>query len=161
MAKRFRFQLETLLKVRRLREREAQRKVAAKYAELARLDETIRQTSAAISEQQAALLAAQRAPRVETLQLSRGRAWVGYLRSTALQQQALRAARARELETLQAELRDARTQTRVLEKLRERRWTTYLHERKAGDQAAADELAQQLHNSEDAEIALAVENDRP
>jgi len=53
-----------------------------------------------------------------------------------------------ELHKLQAEFQAARTQARIIERLRERRWDQYVRDRERRDQAAADELAQQLHGSE-------------
>jgi flagellar protein FliJ len=146
MAKRFRFRLATLLKVRRLREREAKRKVGAKSAEIARTDELNRRTLAEISSHQAALLADQRDGRIEPLTLTRGRVWVGHLRGVLLQGQAHHAALTLELQELQAQLRQARTQTRAIEMLRERRWAAYRKQRTTQSQAAADELAQQMHS---------------
>jgi hypothetical protein len=82
MARRFRFRLQTLLRVRQLREREAKRKVAAKQAEIARLDRLNEQTTEEILRQQEALLAGQRQGQLDPLALQRGRAWIAYLRKT-------------------------------------------------------------------------------
>ena len=145
MAKRFQFRLETLLSVRRLREREAQRKVATKSAEIARLDQQNRRAASEISRRQSELLRTQDRGRLDAGELTRIRAWVANLRSAILQRQRLRAGLVSELEGLQAELGEARKQTRIIEKLRERRWEAYLTLRNRREQAAADELAQQLH----------------
>lgn len=148
MARRFQFRLQTLLEVRQLREREAKRRVAAKSAEIARVDLLNSQTRSAITGQQEALLAAQQRGRLDPLELQRGRAWIAYLRKTIATRLGQRAALEQELRTLQAELRDARTQTRIIEKLRERRWDEYAHNRARREQAEADELAQQLQGLE-------------
>jgi len=50
------------------------------------------------------------------------------------------------LQQLQGVWHAVRTQARVIEKLRERRWEQYVHERARKEQAASDELAQQLHS---------------
>lgn len=147
MARRFRFPLQTLLKVRRLRERETKRKVAAQSAEIARLDRLDEATRAEIVVQQRALLERQQQAELEPRDLSRGWAWIAYLRQTLSQRQKLRAEMVVRLERLQAEFRDARRDRRVIEELRERRWAQYVHARERGDQAVADELAQQLHTS--------------
>jgi flagellar FliJ protein len=144
VAKRFRFRLDTLLKVRRLREREAKRKVAAKHAEIARLDRLDQQTAREILKSQAALRHSQQPGSLDLETLARGRAWIGYLRKTAVERQALRATLVRELEQLQSQWREARTQTRILEKLRQRRWDEYVRRRQRREQGEADELAQQL-----------------
>jgi flagellar FliJ protein len=145
MARRFEFRLETLLRVRQLREREAKRKVAAQRAEIARLDRLDRQTADEISRQQAELLEGQRAGRVDPLTLQRGRAWIGHLRRTIALRQVQRTEMLAQLQQLQGVWRAARTQARIIEKLRERRWEQYVRDRARKEQAAADELAQQLH----------------
>lgn len=145
MARRFRFPLQTLLKVRRLREREAKRKVAAQHAEIARLDQLDQAARREIAARQGALLDHQRHRYLDPRDLSRGWSWIAHLRSTMAQRQALRAEMVKELERLQAEFRAARQQTRIIEKLRERRWDEYSRDRRRHEQAAADEVAQQLH----------------
>lgn len=144
MAKRFRFRLQTLLRVRQLREREAKRKVAAQRAEIARLDRLNEQTAAEIARQQADLLSAQQQGLLDPLALQRGHAWIAYLRRTIVTRQVHRAAQLEQLQQLQAAWREARTQMRIIEKLRERRWQEYAHDRQRREQATADELAQQL-----------------
>lgn len=145
MAKKFAFRLETLLRVRGLREREAKRNVAAKRAEIARLDALDRQTADEIQAEQETLLSGQSGARLEPLALQRGRAWIAHLRRTialrAVQRQQLQA----ELAALLAAWREARKQQRIIEKLRERRWSEYVAARDKADQAADDEMAQQLH----------------
>ena len=148
MARRFQFRLETLLRVRQLREREAKRKVAAKRAEIALVDRLNTQTVEEISRQQAALLAGQREGRLDPLTLQRGRAWIGHLRRTIGQRHVQRAELLAQWQELQAAWHAARTQARIIEKLRERRWEEYVHDRERKEQAAADELAQQLHRHE-------------
>jgi len=145
VARRFHFPLETLLKVRRLHEREAKRKVAAQRAGIARLDQADRATRREISAQQEALLHNQRQPHLSAAELARGWAWITYLRSTITQRQVVRAEMVRELERRQAAFRESRKQTRTIEKLRARRWDEYVRDRRRREQAAADELAQQLH----------------
>jgi flagellar FliJ protein len=164
VAKRFRFQLETLLRVRQLREREAQRKVAAKRAEIAQLDRFNEQTAREISEQQNALLRDQQPGQVNPTRLVRGRAWIMHLRGVIAQREAQRAVLARALEQLLTELRQARTQTRIIEKLRQRRWDAYRRQRDRREQAEADELAQQLQTLPEVRTAregLAVDAAQP
>lgn len=145
MARRFRFRLQTLLKVRQLREREAQRKVAGKRAAIARLDQLDEQTGVEISRQQAALLGGQECAQLDALELQRGRAWIAYLRKTIGLRQPQRVELQQQLQQLQDQLRTARTQTRIIEKLYQRRWDEYADNRKRREQADADELARQLH----------------
>jgi len=145
MAKRFTFRLQPLLDVRELHEREAKRRVAAKGAEIARLDQLNEQTVREILRQQEYLLAAQQTGQLNPLDLQRGRAWIAHLRKTIGVRQAQKAGLQEELRVLQEQLREARTQTRIIEKLRQRRWNEYADRRDKQEQAAADELAQQLH----------------
>jgi len=145
MARRFHFPLETLLNVRRLHEREAKRKVAAQQAEIARLDQLNAATREAITARQEALLRDQSTGALRTVDLSRGRAWIAHLRNTLAQRVAQRIELVRTLGQLQAEFRDARRATRIIEKLRERRWNEFAHDRARREQSASDELAQQLH----------------
>ena len=53
-----------------------------------------------------------------------------------------------QLDKLMNEWRLARQNTRVIEKLREKRWGEYVQGRNFEEQAAADELAQQMHGFE-------------
>jgi flagellar FliJ protein len=147
VARRFRFQLEALLRVREVREREAKRKVGAKRAEIARIDDLNRQCAEEISRHQDRLRQGQLGT-LDTAELARQRAWIAYLRGTVVERQALRAAMIKELERLREELREARKQKRIIEKLRQRRWDEYIRNRKRSEQAEADELAQQLHRCE-------------
>ena len=144
MAKRFRFSLETLLRVRDVREREATRKVGLKQAEIARLDQLNRQTADEISVRQRALRQQQQGA-LTPENLVRERAWIAYLWRTIVERQTQRAALVSELRELQEAWRQARKQKRIIEKLRERRWQQYFKDRKRHEQAESDELARQLH----------------
>ncbi|MEW6251418.1 MAG: hypothetical protein AB1716_12280, partial [Planctomycetota bacterium] len=143
MPRRFVFRLETLLRVRELREREAQRKLAARRAELARLDRLNDETARAILRQQAELRAAQ-GGLLDPLRLQRGRAWIAHLRRTMTLRQAQRAELVARIDELAAAWREARKQKRMIAELRARRWSEYVLLRDREEQAASDELAQQL-----------------
>ena len=145
MARRFKFQLETVLRVRTLREREAARRVGEKRAEIARVDQHITDCHDAVARCQQQLLTQQNAESIDTPALVGGRAWIVQLRLQIAQHQAHRAQRLRELDELTAVWRAARTQQRILEKLRERRLAEHKHNAARREQADADELAQQLH----------------
>jgi flagellar FliJ protein len=145
VARRFHFRLQTLLRVRELHEREAKRNVAAKQAEIARLELLNEQTVEEIRRQQEVLLETQRQARPDPLELQRGRAWTGHLRREIADRQALRGQMLEQLGELQGRYQEARKQRRIVEKLRERRWSEYARGRERQQQAVADELAQQLH----------------
>lgn len=144
MAQRFEFRLQTLLDVRALREREAKRNAALQRAKIAQLDQLDAQAQAEIEAQQKTLLAAQTAGALHTPDLQRGRAWVAYLRRSIAERGQMRAALRRELQDLLVALREARRQTRTLEKLREKQQAAYRRERDRREQAESDELALQL-----------------
>lgn len=144
MAQRFEFRLQTLLDVRAVREREAKRNVALQRAKIAQLDQLDTQAQAEIEAQQKALFSAQTGGALHTPDLQRGRAWVAYLRRSIAERGQMRATLRRELQDLLVALREARRQTRTLEKLREKQQAAYRRERGRREQAESDELALQL-----------------
>lgn len=145
MARRFQFSLQTLLRVRELREREARRRLGAKHAELAQVEGLVESTHRQIAAQQDAQRAAQHVGALDAAQLVRRRTWVAHLRRTLAEQQTHRAQLQRELAQLQAALAEARRQTKTIEKLRERRFEAWKRDASRAEQAQAEELAQQLH----------------
>ncbi len=144
MAKRFQFRLQTLLDVRKMREQEAQRAVAAKRAEIVRVDQLNEQTFAEIAIHQDALRTAQAQGAIDPVGLARGRAWIAHLRNSIARRQQEKGVLLEQLRELQDRLRDARTQTRIIEKLREKRWDAYRKDRDKRERLELDELAQQL-----------------
>jgi flagellar export protein FliJ len=151
VAQRFVFRLETLLRVRTLREQEAKRKVGAKRAEIARVDQLNDATQTEIDTRQRDLRQQQDRHVLDPLELQGGRAWIAHLRRQIATRMQQKAGLQDELRTLRDALRQARTQTRVLEKLRERRQREYDRTRRRREQAEADELAQQLHQRQGAQ----------
>lgn len=144
MPRRFRFRLETVLRVRELREREAKRKVGAKLAEIAALDQLNQQSATEISRRQDDLNRSQQAEFLDPRSLSGGRAWISFLRRSIAQRQMTKASLLKELDQLRSELVAARTQTRILEKLRERKLETWKREGQLREQAEMDEVARRL-----------------
>jgi flagellar export protein FliJ len=144
VARRFHFRLETVLRVRTLREREARRRVGAKLAEIAGVDRINTQTLAEISTRQAQLLDRQRSSTLDPRALASERAWVNFLRRGVAERQTLKAALRRELDALRDELRAARSQMKAIEKLRERRHTEWKRDVAVREQTESDELARQL-----------------
>jgi flagellar FliJ protein len=144
VAKRFRFRLETVLRVRKLREREARRKLAVEYEKVARLDALITQTREEIENQMSALRLAQQTATLDPAAIVRGHAWSHHLQRMLLQQQELRSKAQQKVEQALGVLREARRASRAIEKLREKQWETYVAERDKQDQAEIEELAQQL-----------------
>ena len=147
MARRFQFRLQTLLRVRELREREAKRKVGLKQAEIARLDQLDRQAAEQISAHQQVLREQQSRARLAPVELSREQAWIAYLHHTIVERQAIRAGLVSELEALRNEWHAARRRKRMVETLRDRRWDEYTKNHARREQAESDELARALHVS--------------
>jgi len=145
MAQAFKFRLATVLRVRELREREAKRRVGAKAAEIARLDQQVRRTQEEIFRQQNVLTGLQDKPSLDPAALRQSRAWIAHLRHEVGQLHVQRSQEQAALEILRKAHQEARVQTRILEKLRERRWSEYRHERASIEQGLSDELAQTLH----------------
>ncbi|TWT45437.1 flagellar biosynthesis chaperone [Phycisphaerae bacterium RAS1] len=143
--RRFAFRLETLLRVRRLREQEIKRRFGMKLAEIARVDGDNLATSREIEAQQQALRRRQSETNVDPSDLARGRAWIAHLRKTIVQRRILRQSLTQELEAIRTDLRRAQTDTKSLEKLRERRHGEYQDARERREQATIDEVAQQLY----------------
>lgn len=147
MPRRFRFRLETVLRVRELREREAKRKVGAKMAEIAALDQLNQQAVTEIKKRQQDLGQSQQAEHLDTRELSSGRAWIAFLRRSIAQRQMTKSSLLTELEKLRAELVAARTQTRILEKLRERKHEIWKREGQLREQAEMDDVARRMQRS--------------
>ncbi|RMF71180.1 MAG: flagellar export protein FliJ [Planctomycetota bacterium] len=145
MSRRFRFRLETLLRVRQLREDEATRRLAQQQAEIARIDAQKAELLERIREIQTELLARQSTACPEPADLARRRAWVAHLRRRIADGDRLRAEKSEQLERLRDAWRTARTQKRVIEKLRERRAAEHRHAARRREQRDAWELAQRLH----------------
>jgi flagellar FliJ protein len=144
MPRAFQFRLETLLRVRRLREREAQRNLAAKQAEIARVERLSRQAADELRACRDELLGAQERSALDPPLLVRQRAWIAHVHRSLLEQESLKARLIGERRELQEVLRNARTQVRMLEKLRGKRWEEYARRARHDRQAASDELARTL-----------------
>lgn len=149
-AGRFTFRLQTLLRVRELREREARRKLSAKQAEIARIDQWNRETADEVSRIQRRIVECQSATTMDVRELTRQRAWASHLRRTIVERQVARQSLVAQLDALRGELHTARTQTRVIEKLRERRFGEWKRDRALSEQTQMDEVARQLHGHDPA-----------
>ncbi len=144
MARRFRFQLETLLRVRELRQREAERRLAARQADLVRLDHLRDETAREVSVCQERLRERQ-AGKIDPRDLTARQAWIVHLRRCLASAEQQRAALQQELRDLRQNVQVARTQTRMLEKLRARRKDEHRRTVNHQQQNATEEVARQLH----------------
>lgn len=145
--KRFTFPLETLLRVRELREREAKRAVAVRQSELARIDRLSEATRREIHNSHETLRSRQSAGPAVLLhpaELARQRAWIAHLQLLLLQQQQMRIDAAQQLAQSISNLNRARTSTKTVEKLKSHRLAAYRKRQNRHEQAASDDLAQQL-----------------
>lgn len=144
MAQRFRFRLESVLRVREIREREALRKFGAAQAEIALLDRVSREIAEQVAREQGALLAAQSDGRIDTAALTRQRAWIAHLRRTLHERSLARLEMVRRLDALRTAFQRARTDRRALQLLRERRFAAHAREQNRRDQLETDELARNV-----------------
>ncbi len=148
MARRFVFALESLLRLRRLREEQAQRRVAEQRAELNQLAQLDRETEDAIRKQQAALLDAQQNEVLDRAGLAQGRTWIAHLqRMTALRDQH-RKTILEKLQELEASWRHTRVERKAIEKLRERRQREHHDVAERREQETFDEVARRLHTDQ-------------
>jgi flagellar export protein FliJ len=149
MPRRFEFRLSTLLRVREMREREAQRRVGAVMGEIAKLDQSDAANRAEIARQQAELVGfgegeRRSATTIDAAQLSRVRAFIGHLQRELMLSATVRTGLNERLEALRIELQHARQQVRVLQKLRERRMEEHRTTLNRYEQAITDEAARRL-----------------
>lgn len=144
MARKFHFRLQTVLRVRALREREALRRMAEKQGELLRLDQLGAATREEIGGAQVALRDAQEQAALSPIEMTRSRAWIAHLRRTMLERDTRRRELQVQLERLRQDWRRARTQKLVIEKLRERRQAEYARDARRREDAHYEEVARGL-----------------
>lgn len=144
MARRFRFSLATVQRVRESHEREAKRRVGVKLAEIAQLDQRVRSYEERIAQTQSGLRELQGDESLDITAVTRDRAWIAHLRRVIAQEGQKRAVLLQELAPLQAAMREARKQTRIIEKLREKRWTEHVRSEALREQHESDEMARDL-----------------
>lgn len=146
MARKFEFRLQTLLRVRALREQEAKRKLGAKQHEVAQAQRAIGALVGQIEQRQDVTREVLHRPHLDSGALARERAWTAHLRHMLAEHYQQRQALLTEVGRLREELRLARTQTRVVEKLRERRWEHYREQVAHTEQVETDDLARDMHS---------------
>jgi flagellar export protein FliJ len=144
MARRFVFRLETVQRVRALREQQAQRDLAAERAAITQLEQANAAAQREIAATHDRLVGAQRGAQIDATELARGRAWVAQLRAQILQREHQIAQHAAKLEALLDVWRMARKELKVIEKLRERRYAAYADDLRRREQLEQDEVAQRM-----------------
>jgi len=120
MAKRYRFRLETLLRLRRQREDEQKRVVAQRLRQVGRIEQHKRLLESNIADQIRLTRDLQGGERIDVDQLKVGRYWMIRLRRGALEADAALAAQRAMLAQERSELAERRKATKVLERLEER-----------------------------------------
>lgn len=147
MAARFRFRLQTVLRLRELAEREARRQVGVKQAEIAQLDQQNLQTNNEIRQRQRLLTQAQSRAQLDLADLSQGRTWIARLRQAIWQRELVKAEKQKELDVLSDKWRETRKQLKIIEKLRERRAAAHRKAATKKETLELEETARRLHQS--------------
>jgi len=140
MAKRFRFRLETLLRIRRHHEDLARQQVARRLGEVAEADRRIARLQEQIAEHVRALRAGPMVGPLDVAALTRSRFWLTHLRHGMWQTAGQRRELSGQLDADRTALQEAHRQTRVIESLRERRKRQYDYEVARTERIENDEI---------------------
>ncbi len=140
MAKRFTFRLETLLHVRRLREDERKRVVAARLRDIRTLQDRRRFLHEEVDRQTLSIRDSLRRQHADVDRLKLGRYWILRLRRGALETDAQIASQRAILAQERASLAEARKEAKVLSRLRERQQEAYMAGVNRREQLELDEM---------------------
>ena len=140
MAKRFTFRLDSLLRLRQQHEDEKKRIVAARLREIAALEHRQQTLLTEIARQTQAMREVLTAPTVVVDELKQGRHWLIRLRRGVLELDAQLAGEHAILAQERADLAEARKNTKVLERLKERQRAAYVAGVNRREQAELDEM---------------------
>ncbi|MBI5763867.1 MAG: flagellar FliJ family protein [Planctomycetes bacterium] len=140
MAGRFAFRFETLLRLRKQREDERKRVVAARLRRISELMERRNNLLSAIDGQTDSLRSALRGGAVDVDQVRWGRHWLTHLRRGVLDTDAELSGQRAMLAQERATLVEARKDTEVLARLRERRLEAWSAEAARREQIESDEM---------------------
>lgn len=140
MAKRYTFRFETLLRLRRRREDEEKRVVAARLREIRRLEDRQRALLGRIDDQTRLTRRALCDATVDIDRLKIGRHWITRLRRGVLEAEAEIATNKAILSQERLRLVAASKQAKVLSRLKERRLDRYRAEQERLEQAESDEI---------------------
>jgi len=141
VAKRFRFRLETVLKLREQREQAHKRIVADRLRQIARAEARAQRLRDQIAAEVQAARQARRAGILEVTAIARHRHWLGRLQRGLLETEAdLRTLRAK-LAQERTELAEASKQAKIMAKLKERQQQRYAYELARQERLEADEIA--------------------
>ena len=140
MAASFIFRFETLLRLRKQREDERKRLVAARLRQIADVRQRQDNLARAVEMQSDALRAALREERVDVDQLRWGRHWLTHLRRGVLEVAGELSANRAMLAQERSQLVEARKETQALARLKERQAQAYLSEAARRERIEADDL---------------------
>jgi flagellar protein FliJ len=145
MAKRFRFRLDTVLKVRKQREDVCRRAVADRLRQIAAVQAEIGSLQHQIGEEIGAFRQVHSVGRLDMTQIVRQRHWLIHLHQGVLMAQASLGDLHKKLEEDRRVLVEARKQTRVLEKLKERQIERHQKETARAEAIENDEIGNVLY----------------
>jgi len=140
MAKRYTFRLEPLLRLRRQREDEKKRAVAGRLREIGALEQRRQTLLGEIAGQTQAMRTWLSGGRLEVNDLRLGRHWLLRLQRGVLETEAQISTQRAFLAQERTQLTEARKDTKVLERLKERRRAAYLATLNRREQAETDDL---------------------
>jgi flagellar protein FliJ len=140
MAKRYAFRLETLLRLRQQREDEQKRVVASRLRKIRSIEQQKQVLEVRIAEQVDAMRNLLTADRADVDELKAGRHWMVRLRCGVLEAGNAIATNRAILAQERANLANARKDTKILERLKERQREAFLAEIERQDRAESDDL---------------------
>ena len=141
MAKRFRFRLETVLKVRRQREDQQKRVVAGKAREVTSLGSRTRAIGMRIAQAVGAARGLRRTGPMDMSQIARQRFWISHLQRALIETRQQMQGTERELARERQVLADLARDRKTLEKLKDKQAERYQAEIDRAERLELDELA--------------------
>ena len=145
MAKRFRFRLEAVLKVRKRKRDEARRVVADRQRRISRIADQITACRNGIGEAVDESRRAQHAAAPDVTTLRRYRSYIGAMDRAIGNAEAEMDRQHERLRQEQRQLTLANKEVKAIEKLRERQLARHDEQQQRADRAESDEIALQLH----------------
>jgi flagellar protein FliJ len=140
MAKRYRFRLETLLRLRQQREDEKKRIVASRLRKIRSLEQHKQVLETRIAEQTEIIRGLLVRDQMDVDELKAGRHWMIRLRRGVLEAGGALSSNRAMLAQERADLANARKETKVLERLKEKQQTAFSAELERLDRIEADDL---------------------
>lgn len=144
MARRFRFKLEVVERLRRQRVDAQRRMVATKLRALARMEDRMAQLNQQLRETVEQTRWAQQRPSLDLVSLRGQQYFKARLHREIMQADLERVDVLAELQQERTRLSDASKQLKVIEKLRERQWRRHKEAVRRENQAESDEAATQM-----------------